>query len=54
MKKTIIVISILVAFIFLLSEPDLTFSNFIIKLLSLFWIWLVAKVNNYFYEKKGE
>lgn len=52
MKKTIIVISILVAFIFLLSEPDLTIRDFIIKAIALIWIWLIAKTNNYFY--KGE
>ena len=52
MKKLIqiiVFIETVLAFIILISEPDLTIRNFIIKAIALIWIWLIAKTNNYFY-----
>lgn len=51
MKKFIILISI-IAFLYLIGEAEeITFLTIIFKCLSLMWLWLVAKANNYFYER---
>lgn len=51
MKKVIIFITMFIAFILLIGEfEEITFSIISIKLISLFYIWLVAKANNYFYQ----
>lgn len=52
MKKFIILISI-IAFLYLIGEAEeITFLTIIFKCLSLMWLWLVAKANNYFYESR--
>ena len=51
MKKVIIFISMFIAFILLIGEfEEITFSIISIKLISLFYLWVVAKANNYFYQ----
>lgn len=51
MKKIFLIITSIIAFIILISEPtkELTI-NIIIKVVSLFYLWLIAKANNYFYQ----
>lgn len=55
MKKVIISIISIIAFLYLIGEieRDLTINIIILKSVSLFWLWLVAKANNYF-NMKGE
>lgn len=52
MKKIFLIITSIIAFIILISEPtkELTINIVIIKVLSLFYLWLIAKANNYFYQ----
>ena len=51
MKKAIILILSAIAFIIIIGETEeVTISNTIMKVVSLIWLWLVAKANNYFYE----
>ena len=51
MKKVIIFITMFIAFILLIGEfEEITFSIISIKLISLFYLWVVAKANNYFYQ----
>lgn len=51
MKKVILIIITLIAFIILIGEiEELTFSVVVLKFLSLAWLWLISKANNYFYE----
>lgn len=51
MKKAIILISLFIAFLIVISEiEEITFTVILLKSISLFYIWLVAKANNYFYE----
>lgn len=51
MKKIFLLITISIAFIILIGEiKEITFSIISIKLISLFYLWLVAKANNYFYQ----
>ena len=51
MKKVIIFITMFIAFILLIGEfEEISFSIISIKLISLFYLWLVAKANNYFYQ----
>lgn len=51
MKKVIISIISILAFLYLIGEPEeLTFSIVILKSISLAWLWLLAKANNYFYQ----
>lgn len=51
MKKVILTIISFIAFIILIGETeDLTFNIIILKSISLAWIWLIAKANNYFYQ----
>ena len=53
MKKAIISIISILAFLYLIGEPEeITIRIVALKFLSLFWIWLVLKANNYF--MKGE
>ena len=51
MKKAIISIISILAFLYLIGEQEeITIGIVTLKFLSLFWLWLVAKANNYFYE----
>lgn len=51
MKKVFLFITMSIAFLILIGEiEELTFSIIVLKTLSLFYIWLVAKANNYFYQ----
>lgn len=51
MKKLFLVITIFIAFIILIGEiEELTFGIIAMKIASLFYLWLVAKANNYFYQ----
>lgn len=51
MKKIILTIISFIAFIILAGETkELTFSIVLLKAMSLVWLWLIAKANNYFYQ----
>ena len=51
MKKVILSIISFIAFIILIGEiEELTFIIVLLKVISLGWLWLVAKANNYFYQ----
>ena len=51
MKKPIISIISIVAIFIILGEPDeITIKLIALKFLSMGWLWLVAKANNYFYQ----
>lgn len=51
MKKAIITIISFIAFIILIGEiEELTFSIVLLKAISLVWLWLIVKANNYFYQ----
>lgn len=51
MKKVILFITMSIAFLILIGETEeFTFGIMILKILSLFYLWLVAKANNYFYQ----
>lgn len=51
MKKVILTIISFIAFIILIEEiEELTFSIVLLKSISLAWLWLLAKANNYFYQ----
>lgn len=51
MKKIFIFLTMFIAFILLIGEFEkITFSIISIKLISLFYLWIVAKANNYFYQ----
>lgn len=53
MKKTILIFLSILAFIILISEPEyFTLLNIILKVISLLWLLLIFKANNYF--SKGE
>ena len=50
MKKVILTIISFIAFIIVIGEiEELTFSIVLLKAISLAWLWLIAKANNYFY-----
>ena len=50
MNKVILTIISFIAFIILIGEiEELTFS-IVLKVISLAWLWLIAKANNYFYQ----
>lgn len=50
-KNFIIVIITMLAFIVVVGEPEeIPIKIVALKLLSLAWLWIVAKANNYFYE----
>ena len=52
MKKFIILMISIIAFLYLIGEAEeITFLTILFKCLSLMWLWLVAKANNYFYER---
>lgn len=51
MKKVILTIISFIVFIILIGEmEEITFSIVLLKAISLAWLWLVAKANNYFYQ----
>lgn len=51
MKKTIISIISILAFLYLIGEQEeITLGIVALKFLSLLWLWLVVKANNYFYQ----
>lgn len=51
MKKVILTIISFIAFIILIGEiEELTFNIILLKAISLAWLWLIAKSNNYFYQ----
>jgi len=51
MKKILITIISMLAFIILIGEVNkITLSIILLKAVSLLWLWLVAKANNYFYQ----
>lgn len=51
MKKVFLIITMSIAFLILIGEiEELTFGIIVIKIASLFYLWLVAKANNYFYQ----
>ena len=53
MKKVIITILSIFAFFYLIGEQEsITASVIICKIISIVWLWLVIKANNYFC--KGE
>ena len=51
MKKVIISIISILSFLYLIGEQEeITIGIVALKFLSLGWLWLVAKANNYFYQ----
>lgn len=51
MKKTILTIISILAFLYIIGETEeITIGIIALKFLSLGWLWLVAKANNYFYQ----
>lgn len=51
--KIISLIISFIAFIFLISEPELlTITVIIEKILALIFIWLIVKINIYFYDEE--
>lgn len=51
MKKIVInIISIIAIFILLGESEEITIKIVALKILSLAWLWLIAKANNYFYQ----
>ena len=51
MKKAIISIISILSFLYLIGEPEeITIGIVALKFLSLGWLWLIAKANNYFYQ----
>jgi len=51
MKKLFLIITMIMAFIILICEPEaITIKIVLIKVISLFYIWLIIKANNYFYQ----
>lgn len=54
MKKVILTIISFIAFIILIGEiEELTFNIVLLKAISLAWLWLIAKANNYFFIKEN-
>lgn len=50
-KKAIISIISILAFLCAISEiEEITIKILVLKFLSIGWLWLVAKANNYFYQ----
>lgn len=55
MKKIIISIISILAILYILGEPEeITIKIVALKFLSLGWLWLVAKANNYFYQGRNK
>lgn len=53
MKKFIILMISIIAFLYLIGEAEeISFITIILKGVSLMWLWVVAKANNYFYERR--
>ena len=53
-KKFIIVMISIIAFLYLIGEAEeISFITIILKGVSLMWLWVVAKANNYFYEERS-
>ena len=51
MKKIVINIISIIAIFIVLGDPEkITIKIVALKFLSLGWLWLVAKSNNYFYQ----
>ena len=51
MKRVLLTIISFIAFIILIVEAEkLTISIIVLKVLSLIWLWLIIKANNYFYQ----
>lgn len=51
MKKAIISIITILAFLYLIGETEeITIGIVALKFLSLGWLWLISKANNYFYQ----
>ncbi|MFR6659545.1 MAG: hypothetical protein ACLURX_05905 [Clostridia bacterium] len=51
MKKVLLTIISFIAFIILIGESEkLTISIIVLKVLSLIWLWIIIKANNYFYQ----
>lgn len=51
MKKVILTIISIIAFLYLIGEKEeITIGIVVLKFLSLGWLWLIAKANNYFYQ----
>lgn len=51
MKKVILTIISVIAFLYLIGEQEeITIGIVVLKFLSLAWLWLIAKANNYFYQ----
>lgn len=50
MKKAILFILSFIAFIILIGETEeIALKIILLKVISLAWLWLIAKANNYFY-----
>ena len=53
MKKVIIFITMFIAFILLIGESEtITIGVIATKILSLTYLWIVAKANNYFFQRE--
>ena len=51
MKKAIISIISIIAIFIILAEPDeITIKIIALKFLSMGWLWIIARANNYFYQ----
>lgn len=51
MKRVLLTIISCIAFIILRVEAEkLTISIIVLKVLSLIWLWIIIKANNYFYQ----
>ena len=51
MKKIILFITMSIAFLILIGETEkITINIIILKIISLFYLWLVATAYNYFYQ----
>ena len=51
MKKAIIsIISIIATFIILGEPEEITIKIIALKFLSMGWLWIIARANNYFYQ----
>lgn len=51
MKKVLLTIISFIAFIILIGETEkITISIIVLKVLSLIWLWIIIKANNYFYQ----
>lgn len=52
MKKIILIIISIIAIFYLLCEiENITITTLLLKSLSLLWLFIIAKANNYFYQE---